>query len=76
MNNDYYEYRISDCYLSALFNADFSGLNDEEIEMFENWEKKLPLNGCFSIPEEEPHFAMCEITGLMSNVVDLIYTII
>ena len=37
---DYYPFKICGCYLSALINNDSSGLDDEDIALFNKWEKE------------------------------------
>ena len=75
--NDYFEYRISGHFLSAIINDDYSGLNDEEINLLEIF---LTVSDCLTGSENavwdidsdsEPHFIDCDVTGLFSNCHDV-----
>lgn len=72
MKTDYYDYRIAEHWLSALFNADYSGLEDSEIKQFDAFMEGLPDNRIsWSIgDDEEPHFTIDEISGLHANCYD------
>ena len=71
---DYYEHKICTCYLSAMINADESGLEDDEIELLNAWEKEAikKVEGVESFHwdfDEESYFGKDEVTGLMADVV-------
>lgn len=70
---DYYEYRIAEHYLPAMFNADFSGMKDAEISEYESFESKARENAKaagFTVGHWAPidgsgdDWGTCEITGL------------
>lgn len=69
MLNDYFNYTISEHLLSAIINDDYSGLdNDEENELNRFLSTaNLYKNATWDIPEGEPNFAQCDITGLHAN---------
>jgi hypothetical protein len=73
MLNDYYEYLISDTFLSALFNGDESGLNHEEILALTQFFECLPpeaVDGTWELVDEsEGRFYRCVITHLHANCV-------
>ena len=73
---DYYSFTISDYWLSALINGEYSGLDDDEVEVFSEWEQsslKLVAGTATSHWDfdDEPYFGKDDITGLMSNVVEV-----
>ena len=73
---NYYSFKIASCYLSALINADPSGLEEEEHEEFSKWEKE-----CIAIVKDatqfhwdcnnDSYFGKDDVTGLMADVVDI-----
>ncbi len=75
--NDYFEYRVSEHFLPAMVNGDYSGLNDDEISLLDNF---LKVADCLTASEHsiwdidfdsEPHFIDCDVTGLFSNCYDV-----
>ena len=67
--NDYYEFNISEHFLSAIVNDDYSGLNDVEenlLNRFLSQQNNLD-NPSWEIIDGEPHFIDCDVTGLFSN---------
>ena len=75
--NDYFEYRISGHFLSAIINDDYSGLNDEEINLLNGF-----LSKAVGLTASEHtfwdidignalHFIDCDVTGLFSNCYDI-----
>jgi hypothetical protein len=67
--NDHYEYTIAGHYLTAIVNGDYSGLSDEEendLNRFLSEANNLD-NATWDLPEDEPHFAICEICGLHAD---------
>jgi len=78
---EYYDFIISQHFLSALINGDFSGLSDSDNKDLLKFESKkqefLPENfshGHWSYDsEEEPSFRRCQITGLLSDCIEIEY---
>jgi hypothetical protein len=68
MKFDYYYYRISSHFASALINEDYTNLTTREGLQLDNWIECLPVMGHFDI-EYEGLFAVCEITGLFSDCI-------
>ena len=76
MLNDYYEFTISETFLSAIFNGDESGLDDWESRVLGQFLECLPseaVGGVWEIADDEfeAHFERCEITHLHSNCVTI-----
>jgi hypothetical protein len=73
MLNDYYEYTIADHWASAIVNGDYSGLTDDEEIQLDEFLGGLPtVAGILDIEGlDDPGFARCEVTGLLSNCVTL-----
>jgi hypothetical protein len=69
---NHYEYTISEHFLSAVINNDYSGLDDSEHELLEQWlDDNSIRSGHWSVENEERDFAKCEIINLMSNCVTI-----
>jgi hypothetical protein len=67
--NDYFTYTIAAHWLAPIFNADFTGLLDEEenqVARFLSEANNLP-DATWQLPDDETHFAICEISGLFSD---------
>ncbi len=58
-------YIINEYYLPYIINDDFSGLNDSEILLVDNWLKDK--KGTFDLKEQDGQFATCEICKLKSD---------
>lgn len=59
---------IGEWFAPLIENADPTGMSDEDIEQFTNWEASLP-GGHLSINyEDEPSFGIDEITGQLGEV--------
>jgi hypothetical protein len=72
MKFDYIEHTICTYYLSALINLDFSGLENKECELFENWyNSNLIYHSHFDVVKEEPFFGECEVSYLMGEVITI-----
>ena len=79
MNLDLFEYTISAHFASAIINDDYSGLGDSEAKRLDSWldhvielaNKQGKFNH-FDTAGDGYQFAQCEITGLGSNVLDLL----
>ena len=77
----YNEYTISEHWLGALINGDYENLSVDEVRKFDAWQKRcfnsLPAHHSahWSHDEDSSNFALCEVTGLLSNVytVHLVY---
>ena len=70
--NDYFEYTIGEEFLLPLVNGDYSGLNDDEIKLYEQWYADTQNNaksGLFEAIGEESNFDTCEVCGLFSETV-------
>jgi len=70
------EYKIPEQYLSLIFNADYSGLTDKEIEEWDNFYKREELmdNYCHWVfpDESDPYFSWTnDVNKLGGNVYDL-----
>jgi len=73
-----YEYTIGKHFLPCLINGDYSGLNDEEVEIIDNFEDQLG-----DILEKENaytwnveytecyNYSKCELTGMFGEVADV-----
>jgi hypothetical protein len=63
-------------YLPAIFNDDYTGLNDKEHEELDKWLDKQPKNATFAYDEEnEQFFGKDVVTGFWGTCVALqIYT--
>jgi len=58
--NDYFEYRIAGNFLPALINGDLSGLDDDEVNQFDQWIASTQNNAqsyLFNVVDEESSFA-------------------
>lgn len=72
MLDDYFDYNISEHFLPAIINGDYSGLSDDEENQLNRflstantvdnprWDIDQPEN-------QDAHFAACDVTGLFSN---------
>jgi hypothetical protein len=64
-------------YLPAIFNDDYTGLNDEEHEELDKWLDKQPKNATFACDDDmmNSFFGKDVVTGLMADCVELqVYT--
>ena len=62
--------KISKHYLTAIFNADLSGLNEEDIEIVSNFIEDSG-NCIFEVVPESDSFERCDLCRLYSDVVEL-----
>lgn len=77
---DSIKYNVGTHYLSALINADLSGLADEEAAALDEFADQVRHDapsgfefGHFSPPDEyTDDFKMCEVSGQMASTVPLI----
>lgn len=70
--NDYYDFRISGHFLSAIINGDYSGLTDTECIQLDSFidDYSLLKNSIWDVDtaeDQDSHFAECDITGLYSD---------
>lgn len=65
---DSYETDIMSVFPCAIEYGDYSGLNDEEIESFENWMEDQPQDAVFEYAEEGG-FGNCDILDIMGDVI-------
>ena len=72
---DSYEFKVAGHFLSALINADESGMSDEESAEFNAWEESArqnARNSGFTIghwscdSEESDEWGRCDVTGLFA----------
>ena len=61
--------KIGTHWLSALYNGDESGLSEEEIELLDAWERKLPKPYTLDIIDDDPEFGVDVVSGLRGDVV-------
>jgi len=74
MDFDYYKYRISAHFGSALINDDWTGLNEADTTALCDFlESVIKLKGHFDLVdwESEGFFGVCDITGLYSDCMDV-----
>lgn len=67
MKFDHYEYIVSEHYLPAIVNDDYSSLDDGEIEKLVTWLDGVPINGHWDIEDNSEGIRTCEICELLSN---------
>lgn len=71
MNTEFFKERIPVWALCALINADYSGLEDEDIMLIDSWLKQTGYTlVCCPDDEEEQYFASHPAFGLASDVID------
>lgn len=69
----YFTERIPVWALSALINADYSGLTDEDIALVENWLAETQYDVvCCPNDEDTAYFSHYPAFGLATDVIDLI----
>jgi hypothetical protein len=73
MKFDYYTFNIGGHYLSAIFNSDYSGLDDQEEQQLDTFLDNLPVNnGHFdAIDLDNSAFSTCEVSGLYSETYEI-----
>jgi len=65
MLNDYYEYRIAECFVGAIINGDHSGLDDDEDTVLNTFIKHLPVTGTWGLTDDS-NFVCCDICNMYS----------
>jgi hypothetical protein len=70
MKIDHIEYTIGEHYLPGIINVDYTGLDETELDMLNEWFKdnEKPYSH-FDVLDPDSHFARCEVSGLFSNCV-------
>lgn len=77
MKTDYYVYYVSDSYASLVEYGDETGLDEKEAETACNWLENESSNitgfmhWTIATDETSDNFRRCEISGLLSNCVEL-----
>ena len=70
MLNDHYEFTIGNRFLSALINADLSGLDDREERQFNAFIANLPVSGGtwdVDSTENNTNLTWCDVSGFIDN---------
>ena len=72
MFNDYYDFNIAQQFLPAIINGDYSGLNDFEVNLLDDFINKYSKldNATWDIDpieNQSSHFINCDITELFSD---------
>jgi len=68
--NDYFEYRIAGQFVYALIYDDFSGLDDDEVNLLDDWHDSTRQNSfsnVFDVVDDESSFAICEVCDLFDD---------
>lgn len=61
---------IASHYASAIINADFSGLDDNELELVTDLVNEIGSN-TVEIVEDSQNFAKCEVCNLYADTIDI-----
>jgi hypothetical protein len=72
--NDYYYFTVGSHFLSAIINADCSGLDDSDERALNDFIANLPpaaVGGTWDVEDYETHFNRCEVTDLHSDCVNV-----
>jgi hypothetical protein len=68
--NDYYQFDIGAHFPAAIFNDDYSGLNDDEANELRDFLAQDTVYGATpELMDDEAWFGRCEVTGLHGTVV-------
>jgi len=73
MKFDHIEYTIGEHFLPALINGDYSGLEDSEIEQFDDFlrgagaDYPAASSGHWAVEDDGENFTRCEVTNLFSR---------
>lgn len=77
MNFEQYTYTIADCWLPAIINGDFGGLDDAEVDQVQSFMEGVTEEHGFGHwsydPEEQVGFAVDEISNLHADCLTLTY---
>ena len=72
---DYFEYRIAEHLLPAMINGDFSGMTEDEISDYREFEQQAFKNACEAgftvghwapLDDSDEDWGMCDGTGLFA----------
>lgn len=81
MRFDEYEYRIGTHFLSALINADLSGLTDEEEAELDAFERRAHeehgTGGSWIVPgdDSDTDFGTCDVSDMASDTRTVVYMV-
>jgi len=79
MKFEEYEYQIGEHFLSALIDADATGLSDEEEAELDDWEHSVReehgAEGSFIVQDDDTDYGTCDITGMGSDVCRVVYMV-
>jgi hypothetical protein len=65
------EYTIGGHFMTAILYGDFSGMDDdEEIARVETFIDGIG-KGCIEVVSDETHFSRCDITGMLSDCLNI-----
>ena len=70
MKNDFFTYTIAEHWVCAIENGDYTGLDDDEIPLLNEFLDSLPRNALGWDWSEETNFTHDEISGLMAQCVE------
>ena len=70
MKIDYFSYHIAEHWVCAIENGDYTGLDDDEIPLLNEFLDNLPRNALGWDWSEEGRFACDEVSGLMAQCVE------
>jgi hypothetical protein len=76
MKMDTYEYIVADHWGSAIINGDYSGLSDDEEIQLNEWLDANQEAGAHWDIGDSLGFDKCEISGMMSDCVQLIQNVV
>lgn len=73
MLNDYFEFHVSEHLISALINGDYTGLNDVEGQLLDDFVSDYSnyKNATWEVIGEAGNFIDCDVTGLFSDCHDV-----
>lgn len=64
---NYTEYSIGSSFVTALVNADLSGLESDDLKLLLDFEESNPGHIIMNDPDQNPDFTECDISGLHDN---------
>lgn len=66
------DYYVGGHYLPAIINYDWTGLEEEEANLLDEWYENLEKPGYFEVPHSaESEFRVCDISGLYNDCYNL-----
>ena len=70
MKLDYFEYTISEHFMPAIINDDFTDLDDSEAETLNEWLENSDMRaGHWVIEDDSENYCECEVSGLFNRCV-------